>query len=127
MPQIPSVLVVALGGGLGAAMRYLLSGAVYRVMGTDFPYGTLAVNVLGSLFLGWLMETTEYSAAAGPTLRLFLGVGLCGGFTTFSTFSYETMRLLSDGGYAAAMLNIAASVIVCVLGVYLGMLIARIV
>lgn len=127
MPQFYPVLAVAIGGGLGAALRYLLSGAVYRVLGTDFPYGTLAVNLLGSLLLGWLMEATEYGASAAPMLRLFLGVGLCGGFTTFSTFSYETMRLLSDGVYLQALLNVAGSVGLCILGIWLGMLLARVI
>jgi fluoride exporter len=127
MSQLFPVLTVAIGGGIGAALRYLLSGAVYRVVGTDFPYGTLAVNLLGSLFLGWLMETTEYTAGAAPMLRLFLGVGVCGGFTTFSTFSYETMRLLTDGVYLQALLNISGSVVLCVLGIWLGMLLARII
>jgi fluoride exporter len=127
MPQFFAVLTVAIGGGVGAALRYLLSGAVYRLLGTDFPYGTLAVNLLGSLFLGWLMEATEYSAGTAPMLRLFLGVGLCGGFTTFSTFSYETMRLLTDGVYLQALLNISGSVVLCVLGIWLGMLLARII
>ena len=127
MQQFSALVAVTLGGGLGAALRYIVSGAVYRIAGTDFPYGTLAVNLLGSLFLGWLMEASEMRISIDPTLRLFLGVGLCGGFTTFSTFSYETMRLLSSGSLAAAMVNIGASVLLCVLGVYFGMLIARVV
>ncbi|MCZ7557185.1 MAG: fluoride efflux transporter CrcB [Bacteroidia bacterium] len=127
MPQFYPVLAVAIGGGIGAALRYLLSGAVYRVLGTDFPYGTLAVNLLGSVILGWLMEATEYGTSAAPMLRLFLGVGLCGGFTTFSTFSYETMRLLSDGVYLQALLNVAGSVGLCILGIWLGMLLARVI
>ncbi len=127
MSQLPALAAVTLGGGLGAALRYILSGAVYRVAGTDFPYGTLVVNILGSMLLGWLMETSEVSTASGPMLRLFLGVGLCGGFTTFSTFSYETMRMLSSGSYMTALMNIGASVMLCILGIYLGMLVARVI
>jgi fluoride exporter len=127
MAHLPALLIVSLGGGLGAAFRYLLSGAVYRVAGTDFPYGTLVINVLGSLLLGWLMETSEYSATLGPNLRLFLGVGVCGGFTTFSTFSYETMQLLSTGNHIEAFMNIVGSVLLCLIGVYVGMILARVV
>jgi CrcB protein len=125
MVHLPALLLVTIGGGLGAAFRYLLSGAIYRIVGTDFPYGTLLINVIGSLALGWLMEITEYSASFGPGLRLLLGVGVCGGFTTFSTFSYETLRLLSSGNHLAAFLNIAGSILLCFIGVYAGMLLAR--
>lgn len=125
--QLDMLLAVAAGGGIGAGFRYLFSGAVYSWAGEDFPYGTLVVNVLGSLVLGFLVQIAETKAGPGPLLKVFLTVGLCGGFTTFSTFSVETWRLMADGSYLSAGLNAAGSVILCLMGVYVGILLARLV
>ena len=89
-----NALLVFLGGGIGATARYGLQGVVYRVAGTAFPYGTLAVNVLGSLLIGFLMALFEERFIVNPSLRLFLTIGILGGFTTFSSFSYETIAML---------------------------------
>ncbi|PLX22931.1 MAG: fluoride efflux transporter CrcB [Ignavibacteria bacterium] len=121
------LLAVAAGGGIGAGFRYLFSGAVYSWTGEDFPYGTLVVNVVGSLILGFLVQIAETKAGPGPLLKVFLTVGLCGGFTTFSTFSVETWRLMADGSYISAGLNAAGSVVLCLIGVYAGILLARLV
>ena len=106
-------------------LRFAASGVMYRWMGEDFPYGTLLVNVLGSLLLGFLVQLTESRVAPGPVMKMFLTVGLCGGFTTFSTFSVETWRLLADGSYLAATANAAGSVVLCLFAVYAGVLLAR--
>lgn len=115
------VLLVVAGGGLGAAARYLLSGAVQRHAGTLFPYGTLAVNTLGCLAIGVLMSMFEDRFLMQPSLRLFLTVGVLGGFTTFSSFSYETIELLRAGSVLAGMMNIAASLLCCLAGTWLGL------
>jgi fluoride exporter len=115
------VLLVAAGGGLGAAARYLLAGAVQRHAGALFPYGTLAVNALGCLAIGMLMSIFEDRFLVQPSLRLFLTVGILGGFTTFSSFSYETIELLRAGSVLAGMANIAASLLCCLAGTWLGL------
>jgi len=125
--QMDMILVVGAGGGVGAVLRYLASGAVYRWTSSDFPYGTLAVNVLGSLLLGFIVQLAESRTGPGPLMKMFLTVGLCGGFTTFSTFSLETMKLFMEGSYLAAAANAAGSVLLCLFGVWLGVLLARLI
>ncbi len=125
--QMDMILVVGAGGGVGAVLRYLASGAVYRWTSSDFPYGTLAVNVLGSLLLGFIVQLAESRTGPGPLMKMFLTVGLCGGFTTFSTFSLETMKLFMEGSYLAAATNAAGSVLLCLFGVWLGVLLARLI
>ncbi|HEX9563596.1 MAG TPA: fluoride efflux transporter CrcB [Gemmatimonadaceae bacterium] len=93
--SLQALLSVALGGAAGSVARYLIGGVIQRV-GTGFPYGTLAVNVTGSFLLGVLMPVLLARATA-PEVRLFLTIGFCGGYTTFSTFAYESTLLLQDG------------------------------
>ncbi|MFA6234207.1 MAG: fluoride efflux transporter CrcB, partial [Bacteroidota bacterium] len=116
---------VAVGGGAGAVLRYGVAGVVQQWTGEDFPYGTLVVNVLGSLLLGFIVQVAEMKAGPGPWMKLFLTVGLCGGFTTFSTFSLESFRLLQDGSYLLAAGNIAGSLLFCLIGIWAGMVLAR--
>jgi len=125
--QFEMILAVGAGGGIGAALRYLTSGVVYRWMGEDFPYGTLAVNIVGSLLLGFIVQVAESRTGPGPVMKMFLTVGLCGGFTTFSTFSLETWKLLTEGSYLAAAGNAVVSVLFCLFGIWLGMLIAKLI
>lgn len=115
-------LWIGLGSGLGGAARYAATGVIARLLGATFPWGTLAVNVAGSAVIGWLaaMTTPEGRVLAPPAARQFLMVGLCGGFTTFSTFSLETLRLLHDGQFAKALANVGASLLLCLAGVWLG-------
>jgi len=120
-----NALAVFIGGGIGALSRYWLTGAVYRVSQSGFPYGTLLVNVLGCLFIGILMSSAEQRFLLHPTLRLFLAVGILGGFTTFSSFSYETIALLRDGEVAVTLLNIGSIVFICLLAAYVGTSIAK--
>lgn len=110
---------------MGCVARYMVSGWVYALVGRTLPYGTLAVNVIGSLLLGLIMEGSLRSTLLSPDLRFGLAVGFMGGFTTFSTFSYETVRLLEEGSMVAAGANILLNVIVCILAALVGVYLAR--
>ncbi len=120
-----NVVVIFIGGGIGAVARYWLQGAVYGWTGADFPYGTLAVNVLGSLFIGLLMSLFQERFLVQPALRLFLTIGILGGFTTFSTFSFETFALLREGSVAAGLLNAGVSLVGCLGATWLGAVLGR--
>ncbi len=117
--------LVFLGGGIGAVARYWLQGFVYRYMSAGFPYGTLAVNVVGSFAIGFLMSFFEERFVVNPSLRVFLTIGILGGFTTFSSFSFETMALLRDGSYGLCFLNVTASVVTCLVATWIGMVIGK--
>ena len=113
-------LLVCLGGALGSGARYLTSLAAASLLGIGFPYGTLIVNLLGSFLLGFLMEMLP-----PPNMRLLLATGVMGGFTTYSTFNYETTGYLRDGAWAMAMLNISATVAGCLVAGLGGLAAAR--
>jgi CrcB protein len=102
-------IVIFVGAGLGGVLRYAISQWVQLRAGAEFPYGTLLVNVTGSLVITFVYATLEGTPAA-PEWRAFLGIGVIGGYTTFSTFSYETVRLLQDGDWGRAALYATASV-----------------
>jgi CrcB protein len=118
------IVELIIGGALGTVARYALAGAVYRSFGADFPYGTLAVNLLGCLLIGFLSTLAEEKFLLGTNVRLFLMIGFCGAFTTFSTFIFETNGLIRDGETLRAfwnvMLSVAAGFILFRLGVLLG-------
>jgi CrcB protein len=114
-----SVLLVGCGGFIGAALRYLIATAVQARAGATFPWGTLAVNVLGCFIIGVLMGLTDSERWPGPQARLLLVTGLLGGLTTFSTFSHETERLLATQP-TWALVNAGGSVLAGVLAVLLG-------
>ena len=120
-----NIFFIAAGGAAGALLRYWMSSGVYLMMGREFPYGTLSVNLLGSILIGFgyifLFERLEL----GPEWRAGLIIGLLGAFTTFSTFSIETIELLEAGRELRAGLNVVLSVILCITGCWLGMLVAR--
>ncbi len=120
-----NLIVVFVGGGIGAAARYWLQGIVYRYSGPEFPYGTLVVNVLGCFLIGFLVACFEERFVLNPSLRVFLTIGILGGFTTFSTFSVETLALLRDGTYALGFLNIFSSLLLCLAGTWLGGVLGR--
>jgi CrcB protein len=118
-------LAVAVCGGLGCLSRYFLSGWVYALLGRDFPYGTFVVNIAGAFIIGFLMEFGLRSTLLPPVLRVGLTVGFLGGLTTFSTFSYETFRLLEEGNFVTASANVLSSVLVCLLFTWVGITTAR--
>jgi len=123
---VTRTLLVALGGLLGSVGRYWLAGAVQRLNGAEFPVGTLAVNALGSFAVGLIMALSVERGALPANARIFLTIGFCGGFTTMSTFSYETMALLRDGEVALGIGNIGATVGTCLTGAWLGQVVGRI-
>ncbi len=110
---------VGTGGFLGAIARYLIAGLFTR-LSPHFPLGTLVVNALGSLMLGFLMTLATETLALPPDLRLLLAVGFCGAFTTFSTFAYETDSLIRGGALGLAFLNIGVSLMLGLVGIRLG-------
>ncbi len=114
------LLLIALGGGLGATARYLFSSAVLRVVPTLFPLGTFVVNVVGCVVFGVLAGLADERFALSPELRGFLLVGILGGFTTFSSFAFESVELLRDGQIGWATLNIGGQVIAGVIGLWVG-------
>jgi CrcB protein len=120
-----TITSIALFGAVGCVCRYLLSGAVYQLTGRNFPAGTLAVNAAGAFLIGLIMEFSLRSALVPGTMRLGLTVGFLGGLTTFSTFSYETFRLLEEGQMAVALINTLASVVLCLALTWLGIVTAR--
>ena len=122
MKTAATIAIFCAGGGLA---RYYLSGWVYGLLGRGFPYGTLVVNVIGAYCIGLIMEFGLRSTVISDTLRLGLTVGFLGGLTTFSTFSYETFRLLEDGQFLPAFTNVLASVLVCLLCTWLGIITIR--
>jgi CrcB protein len=119
------VLVIAAGGALGALLRYGMSQSVYRLLGRDFPYGTLAVNLFGSFLIGVAVVLIVERMILSELWRTALIIGFLGAFTTFSTFSFETLALLEDGQLLKALLNIGVSVILCLLATWLGMIATR--
>ena len=120
--QVAMALWIALGSALGGVLRYWCSGLVARAFGETFPWGTIVVNVVGSLLIGL------FATLSGPDGRLFVGtmarqfvmLGLLGGFTTFSSFSLQTLNLAQNGEWVQAATNIVGSVLLCLMGVWLG-------
>ena len=119
------LLAIAGGGALGAVLRFGMSNSVYRLLGRDFPYGTMVVNVFGSLLMGFLFILFVERMLVSAEWRLGLLVGLLGAFTTFSTFSLETLALFDAGAPLKALLNIMASVVLCLAATLLGMILGR--
>ncbi|MEA3245082.1 MAG: fluoride efflux transporter CrcB [Gemmatimonadota bacterium] len=116
---------VAIGGALGSVARVSLGGVVQRSTATAFPWGTLVVNVAGCLLIGFLMRYFAEAAAASPSVRALVTAGFCGGFTTFSTFSYETIALLDQGDWRRALWYAGLSVGVSLLATVAGIALAR--
>ena len=116
---------IALLGAAGCLSRYFLSGWVYQLFGRGFPYGTLAVNIIGSFLIGLTMEFSIRSALISPVLRIALTIGFLGGFTTFSSFSFETFRLLEEGAFVIAFFNVLVSVVSCLACTWIGIVVAR--
>jgi CrcB protein len=119
------IFYVAVGSAAGGVARYLLSSFVQQRVGAGFPLGTLLVNVTGSFLLGLFWRYALGSQTITPEVRLLLTTGFCGGYTTFSTFSYETVVLLEDGEWPRAATYVILSVVLSLAGVWLGFLAAR--
>lgn len=119
------VLTIAAGGAVGAVMRYWVSTGVYLLLGRGFPYGTLAVNVLGSVAMGFLYILFLERMSVSPEWRAALLVGFLGAFTTFSTFSIETLNLIEQADYMKAGVNMIVSVTACLLACWVGVILGR--
>ncbi len=119
-------VLIGFGGAIGAVGRYLLQGLVYQFTGATFPYGTLVVNILGCFLIGLIMELSADRFLIDAQLRVFITIGVLGGFTTFSSFGYETFALLRDGELVRASFNVIGSVMAGLAAVWLGFVTAHI-
>lgn len=117
-------VLISVGAVAGANLRYLVGGWVADRLGSAFPYGTLVVNVTGSLLIGFLL-TLAADRLVAPWVRTALAIGFLGSYTTFATFSYETVALIGEGSLARAAANVLVSVGVALIGVYAGSVLAR--
>ena len=121
-----AILLVGTGGFVGSVLRYFISGWVFRFLDKPwFPVGTLAVNLLGCFMIGFLGGIAEQRRIFNPEFRLFVFIGVLGGFTTFSAFAYETTSLAREARFEAALVNIALQVVMGLSAVWLGALMAR--
>ena len=120
------ILLVALGGAVGSVARYLMASAIQKSSGLEFPLGTVLVNILGCFLIGLLYVWLVARSDPRHELRVLLMVGVMGGFTTFSSFSLETVTLFMNGSYGTAALNVGVSVIACLAGTALAIALARI-
>jgi fluoride exporter len=120
-----TLLLVAIGGALGSVARFLFSTAVLRATGTLFPLGTFAVNVAGCFVFGLIAGAAEQRVQLLPEVRMFLLVGVLGGFTTFSSYAFESFGLIRDGQFAAAAVNVGGQVVAGLLGMWAGYVITN--
>lgn len=125
MAAMNGLIYVALGGAVGASLRHLLGGVTKSLWGSAFPYGTFAANVFGGFLMGLLVGWMAHKVSGGENLRLFLGVGLLGGFTTFSAFSLEAVLMYERKAYGMMAGYVGGSVILSICALLLGLLLAR--
>lgn len=118
-------LLICLGGAAGTGARFAVQNVAATVLGTAFPYGTIAVNVIGSFLIGAVMYASMATELVDPTLRLVLTTGFLGGFTTYSAFNYETFALLENGALGRAMVNVAVTLVACLAAGFAGNALAR--
>ncbi len=124
-PMIRSLLLIGLGGSIGSILRYLSSVMIEKYYTTVFPLATFMINILGCLLIGIIMGTLEKNQVTDSSLKWLLVTGFCGGFTTFSAFGFENIRLLQNGNIALAFLYIGASVFVGLGSVWLGLTLVK--
>ena len=120
------LLLICLGGAVGTGARYVLGGLVVRWLGADFPYGTLLINVLGSFLIGLIQQVGLSTLLIPDTLRLVLAIGVLGGFTTYSSFSYETLKLAETGSWVGASLYVGLTTALCLVCCALGLSLGRV-
>lgn len=118
-------LFVSLGAAVGGVSRYWLSNLIHKFLPFFFPFGTLFINILGSFLLGVIIFYFDERELLSQPVKLFFTIGFCGGFTTFSTFSFESIKLLLDSEFILASVYIIASVFLSILGVYLAYILSR--
>ena len=118
-------LIVAVGSGVGGMLRYYISDFVQKNANSLFPFGTLTVNIIGSFLIGLILFYLDSIKMISTEMRLFLTVGLCGGLTTFSTFSYETIKLIQDSEYLLAGTNVLLNILLTLLAVLLAAFISK--
>lgn len=121
------IAIIALAGAIGTLCRYGLGSLVHRILGTNFPFGTLMINFLGCLTIGFVMHIGLNTTILSRSMRVGLTIGFLGAFTTFSTFGYETFHLFEDGLYWAALMNIALNVVLGLIAVITGFSLGRLV
>jgi len=120
------LILICLGGAVGTGARYVLGGLVVRWLGADFPYGTLLINVLGSFLIGLIQQVGLSTLLIPDTLRLVLAIGVLGGFTTYSSFSYETLKLAETGSWVGASLYVGLTTALCLVCCALGLSLGRV-
>jgi CrcB protein len=118
-------LLIGIGGFLGCNARYLLGGWIAERYGTSFPYGTMVINVSGSFIIGFFLVLISERFIVHPNWRLFLAIGFLGGYTTFSTFSFETFSLIQERSFCLALANVVGSIVLGQISVLVGMILAR--
>jgi len=125
--MLRTILLVGTGGFIGSVMRYLVQVFVERDMSSTFPYGTLVANVLGSFVIGVVFALAGKGNLMSAEWRMFLAVGICGGFTTFSSFAYNNFTMLKENAFGPFFLNVFGSLFLGILAVYLGVLLVRVI
>ncbi len=123
--MLRTILLVGTGGFIGSVMRYLVQIFVERGQSSTFPYGTLAANVAGSFIIGIIYALSEEGDLLNAEWRMFLAVGICGGFTTFSSFAYNNFTMLREQSFLQLLLNVGGSIFLGILAVYLGVVLIR--
>jgi fluoride exporter len=124
---LQTILLISLGAVVGANLRYFVGQYIAKLIPSTLPYGTLIINVTGSFILAVFLVWTTERVIADPRWRLIIAVGFCGGYTTFSSYAYETFALCAQGQWLACALNILANNVLCLLGTVLGAMLARVV
>ncbi len=123
--MIRTLLIVGSGGFIGTALRYLVQVYVEKLMNSTFPMGTLLINIAGSFLIGVIYAFAEKGNLMSPEWRIFLAVGICGGFTTFSTFAMDNLNLMKDNSLLQLLLYTGGSLFLGILAVYLGIILIR--